>query len=311
MKYDHPLFSTISLALLGCFVLSILVPDLIRAADADCQYDRDNPSIDHAMKSFMDPALFECAEAEIRDVLDATDLGDRRQVAETHFLLAAALYGRQISAEIPDTLILEHLVNGFLAAPDWTGDWYFADMPDFMTLVPRARGKAEELLACPYDKRRPSIAHARERMDRYRLYGCAVLETSAALDILQEANVVDSIGIAEGHFLLAEAYYGMNIMDNAGISDSTIVAELTRGFLLNRSHRGGWSFADRDTFMTLVSQARANANVKDKNRLKPILIIVGIGAAVAGVVAAIFSGGSDDEPGVDTIPYFPPPPPGR
>jgi hypothetical protein len=299
--------------LLGCFLLSILTPDILRAADAECHYDRNNPSIEHAMSTFMDPALFECAERELRDVLSKTDAGQRAKVAEIHFLLAAALYGRKISADIPDSMIVEHLIKGFLAAPDRTGDWYFSDMPDFVRLVPQARSEAERLLACPYDNERPSLKHAREFMDRYHLYNCAALEISDAMDVLQAAEIIDSIEIAAGYFALSEAYYGMNIIDDAGIADSTIAAALSDGFRHNRSYRGEWRFADRQEFLSLVAQARANADIKEKSRLKPILIIAGIGAAIAGVVAAIVGGGSDDEngSGPDTIPYFPPPPPSR
>ena len=57
---------------MGAMVISIINPAIVLSATI-CDYDSNNPSLDHAVKAFMDPAQFDCAELEIRAVMDATD----------------------------------------------------------------------------------------------------------------------------------------------------------------------------------------------------------------------------------------------
>jgi hypothetical protein len=316
MKSDHPLFMLASILALGSLVFPLLLPCAGQAAPLTCEYDTENPSLDHAVTAFMDPALFDCAELEIRDVLAVTPLSDRETVARADFLLAGALFGRQFSADIPDSAIIEYLVMGFVAAPDWPGEWYFRDMPDFMDLVAVARPQADALLACPFDTARPSLEHAREMMARYDLYECAANETATAINVLGSAEIPDSSAIADAYFLLGQAYYGMNLV--AGYSDSAIVRNLAMGFVYSPERQGNWLFANRRDFMNLIPIAEAEAEAirgpENKSSIwKRIILLGGIGAAVAGVLVAVIGGGDsgDNTPVDSTIPYFPPPPPKR
>ena len=70
MRSDNPLYSFVSLAVMGAMVISIINPAIVLSATI-CDYDSNNPSLDHAVKAFMDPAQFDCAELEIRAVMDA------------------------------------------------------------------------------------------------------------------------------------------------------------------------------------------------------------------------------------------------
>lgn len=312
MKSNHPLFALASLAALGSMLLSLILPCPGHAAPLTCDYDADNPSLDHAVTAFMDPALFECAELEIRDVLAVTPLSERRTVARADFLLAGALFGRQLSTDIPDSSIVEYLVKGFVADPEWTGEWYFRDMPDFMDMVAVARPRADALLTCPFDPEQPSLEHAREMMARYDLYDCAVKETSTAINLYESAEIPDSMAIADAYFLLGQAYYGQNLI--AGYSDSAIVQNLAMGFVYNPSRQGNWLFANRTDFMNLIPIAEAEAEAirgpaHKTPTWKRILLFGGIGAAVAGVLVAVIGSDSNDSTPVDsTIPNFPQPP---
>jgi len=311
MKFDHPLFTLASLAALASMMLAVLLPCAGHAAPLTCDYDAAAPSLDHAVTAFMDPALFECAELEIRDVLTVTPLSDRQTVAQADFLLAGALFGRQLNTDIPDSSIVEYLVKGFVASPDWSGEWYFRDMPHFMDLVDIARPQADALLTCPFDPEQPSLDHAREMMARYDLYDCAVKETSTAIDLYQSAELPDSSAIAEAYFLLGQAYYGQNLI--AGYSDSAIVQNLAMGFVYNPGRQGNWLFANRSDFMNLIPIAEAEAEaIRGPEHKTPtwkrVLLFGGIGAAVAGLVAVAFGGGEETTPVDSTIPYFPQPP---
>ncbi len=312
MKSNHPLFALASLAALGSMMFSLFLPCPGHAATLDCDYDAENPSLDHAVTAFMDPAMFECAELEIRDVVTVTPLSDRQTIARADFLLAGALFGRQLSADIPDSAIIEYLVKGFVAYPDWTGEWYFRDMPNFMDMVAVARPQADALLTCPFDPEQPSLEHAREMMARYDLYDCAVNETSAAINIFESAETPDSGAIANAYFLLGQAYYGQNLI--AGYSDSAIVQNLAMGFVYNPGRQGDWLFANRSDFMNLIPIAEAEAEaIRGPEHKTPtwkrILLFGGIGAAVAGVLVAVIGSDSGKATPVDsTIPYFPQPP---
>lgn len=315
MQSIHPFRFTLSCLVLGAFLFSILAPD-IAAANLQCQYDRGNPSLDHAVRNFMDPTLFECAEMELRDVLAATDPTDAQTMTNAHFLLAGALFGMQLSSDIPDSVITEHLIKGFLITPDWSGTWYFNDMPDFMNLVSPARDRAVGLLQCPYDSTNPSLEHARQVMQQYDLYGCAESEVATAMTMLEQADSAVTSAIAEAYFLMGETQFGRRLSGAEQIDDSLIVDNLARGFVHAWDYSGGWLFSDSPEFTELLSQARLRAEeIRQKDDRgffdKPINVIGTVGAAVAGVVGAILIFGGDDsspETGPDTIPSFPQPP---
>jgi hypothetical protein len=314
MILDKAVRLTISVFALSVLFFSFPTQKSVSAASLKCEYDKENPSLEHAVKGFMDPALFGCAEQELRDVLARTEPCDGEALAATHFLLAGALFGQQLSADIPDSIITEHLIKGFLIMPEWSGSWYFNDMPEFMDLIPPAQSQAKALLECPYDKAQPSLEHAKRVMYRFNLYECAAAEVSAVMPNLEAADSTDSNTIAEAYFLLGQADFGLNLKYPANIIDSTIVDNLTQGFVYSWEYSDDWLFGDSDDFAGLLSLARIRAeeirNVDDRAFYKkPIYILGGVGAAMAGVITAILISGDDEtDPVADTIPSFPEPP---
>jgi len=313
MNCNSPLFSTISVMIIGVMIISISAPDSGHGAPLRCDYETDNPSLDHAVKKFMDPALFECAEMEIRDVLSRIEPSRKDQIAQVYFLLAGALYGQKLSRDLPDSLIVEHIVKGFLADPGWTGPWYFEDMPDFMNFVTVARAKSDALMKCPFDGSTPSLKHAREMITCYDLFNCAITEAAAAIQVQETSETIDSTTIAEAYFLIGQAYFGMELSGEPDVTDTIIVQNLTTGFLYQPGRQGGWLYVENGDFMNLVQEAQSRAGIltkKGRSLWKPVLLVAGIGATVTGIILTIIGG--DDEPPpesvVDTIPSFPQPP---
>ncbi len=314
MTFHKRFYSSISLMVLGAFVFSTCFPLKVMAASHGCVYDEQSPTLDHAVMEFMDPAMFECAEEEILDVLKMTPLSEQSTIARARFLLAGALFGQTLTADISQSLIIEQLVKGFLAEPDWTGTWYFEDMPNFMALLPVARATADSLLTCPFNPEQPSPSHAREIMMRYDLYDCAAAEAVAAINSELAGDAVDSLAVAEGHFVLGQAYYGMKLTGSDMATDSAVIDHLTTGFIFTWEYLGNWLFDDREEFIGLTQEARILAEVERGDRRggffrKSTYIVAGIGVAVAGVLVALLVSGDDEPPAVvDTIPSFPPPP---
>ena len=313
MRLSKHVSSWISLMVLGAFLLSTCLPVTVIAATPDCNYDAQSPSLEHAVQEFMDPARFKCAEEEIIGLLSITPPGDKSTVARARFLLAGALFGQTLTTDIPQSKIVDELVLGFLANPEWNGPWYFKDMPGFMELVPAAKVTADSLLACPYDAATPSTAHAREMMIRYGLFNCAADEAMAAINMQLSAEAIDSFALAEGHFVLGQAYYGEKLIGAESVTDSIIIDHLTTGFILTWEYMGNWLFDDREEFISLTQEARMLAEAERGGHggffRKSTIIVAGIGAAVAGALVALLVSGND-EPAttVDTIPSFPQPP---
>lgn len=314
MKFHKRFYSSMSLMVLGAFVLSTCFPLSVMAASPGCNYDEQSPTLDHAVMEFMDPAMFECAEEEILDVLKVTPLSERSTIAKAHFLLAGAFFGQTLTADISQSQIIDQLVKGFIAEPGWAGPWYFEDMPKFIALVPIARATADSLLTCPFNPEQPSSSHAREMMVRYGLYDCAADEAMAVIDVKLAGDTVDSLAVAEGHFVLGQAYFGMKLTGLEMVTDSAVIDHLTTGFVYTWEYLGNWLFNDREEFIGLTQEARILAEVERGDRRggffrKSTYIVAGIGVAVAGVLVALLVSGDDEPPAiVDTIPSFPPPP---
>ncbi len=316
MLLDKTTRLAVSTFFLAVFLFSTFAPEILAAVAQNCDYNRDNPSLDHAVTKFMDPALFQCAESELKDVLIRTSPDDKETLASTNFLLAGALFGQQLSADIPDSVISEYLVRGFLMMPDWSGKWYFSDVPEFMEMVPPARTRSMNLLECPFDSAHPSLEHARQVLRQYKLYDCAAAEVNAALAGLQKADSTLRNSIAEAYFIMAESNFGLRLEEDRNIDDSIIVNDLTEGFVYSWEYSNEWLFGNSEEFSKLLSLARERAekirNKDDRPFYKrPAYIIGGIGAAVAGVVTALLISGNDvpsGGPAVDTIPSFPQPP---
>jgi len=313
MKFSRPFFSTISWIITGAMILTLVAPVSLYAAPLSCDYDSDNPSLDHAVKSFMDPALFDCAELEIRDVLKITEPGRKDQMARIYFLLAGAAFGQKMSRDVPDSLIVDYIVRGFLAEPNWAGKWYFADIPEFMNFVSAAREKSDELIKCPFDINRPSLTHAREMITCYDLFNCGIDEAKAAINLQETSGEMDSTVVAEAYFLIGQAYFGMAMTGEPEATDSVITDKLTTGFMYQPGRQGGWLYGENGDFMSLVEEAQSRAGImtqKHRSLWKPVLLVAGIGATVTGFVLTIIGGG-DHAPTpsiVDTIPSFPDPP---
>jgi hypothetical protein len=252
---------------------------------------------------------------EIRDVLAHLSLQDRELRSEGYFLLAGALFGQDLMGlkEVSDSLIRENLVKGFLITPVRDSGWHFEDVREFMNLVWAARLRADSLLKCYYIRINPTLEHARGVITDYSLFGCAIMEVEG---VIKTADTANKSLIAGAYFLLGQARYGQNLVGVAPVADSVVLHDLAFGYWHDPEWQEDWLFADRADFMNLLERAREKSKEFEKKRrggmLKWVLGVAGIGA-VAGILAAVLSGGDGDDgqppPTSDTIPWFPPPPP--
>jgi hypothetical protein len=155
MLYHERFVKAVSITLLAAFIGSLCPPDIILAQTADCQYDRQHPSLEDAEKLMKDLYGFDCAAAEILDVLHQTDTLDHKNYAAAQFLLGQAYWGQIVQRQnpIPDTqMVTNVLIKGFLADSSWGGEWFWNDDVDFLNIAAIARANADSIRAIPPDK---------------------------------------------------------------------------------------------------------------------------------------------------------------
>ncbi len=137
----------------------------------ECDYDRANPSIDHA-RAFFSRLEYQCALTELQDILSAESLESHIQ-AEAYRLLSAVHYWIGYDEDEPTEVIRDRVIDAgkaaFKALPEWTGEFDIED-EDYLAWMQEARGAAEEELERERlmqqraeQVRRDSIALAEER----------------------------------------------------------------------------------------------------------------------------------------------------
>lgn len=151
MLYNNRFFATVSMIILITFGGSLLPSDFIDAQTAVCDYDRQQPSLEHAEHVFMTSLYsFDCAVMEISDLLNRET--DTEMYAEARFLRGQAYWGQIIyeQSPIPDTqIVIDELIEGFRADSSWAGEWYWMDDDDFLRIAKTARHKADSIMSIP------------------------------------------------------------------------------------------------------------------------------------------------------------------
>jgi hypothetical protein len=137
----------------------------------ECDYDRANPSIDHA-RVFFSRLEYQCALNELQDILSAESLESHLR-AQAYRLLSAVHYWIGYDEDEPTDVIRERVIDAGKAAfktlPEWTGEFDIDD-EDYLSWMREARGAAKEELAHERllqqqaeQARRDSIALAEKR----------------------------------------------------------------------------------------------------------------------------------------------------
>lgn len=137
----------------------------------ECDYDRANPSIDHA-RAFFSRLEYQCALTELQDILSADNLESHLR-AEAYRLLSAVHYWIGYDEDEPTEVIKEKVINtgkaAFKALPEWTGEFDIDD-EDYLAWMREAKQAAQEELERERllqqqveEARRDSIALAEKR----------------------------------------------------------------------------------------------------------------------------------------------------
>jgi hypothetical protein len=79
MHTNHAMFRIIGVIALVCFIHGVVLPAAAWGQAPECPYDRTKPSLDNARISFKS-LDYHCAEQEIMDYLDLTDLEKKKLV---------------------------------------------------------------------------------------------------------------------------------------------------------------------------------------------------------------------------------------
>lgn len=112
-----------------------------------CDYDRANPSIDHA-RAFFSRLEYQCALTELQDILSADNLESHLQ-AQAYRLLSAVHYWIGYDEDEPTDVIKEKVINAgkaaFKSQPEWTGEFDIDD-EDYLSWMHDAKQAAKEEL---------------------------------------------------------------------------------------------------------------------------------------------------------------------
>jgi len=141
MPKQSRIFRLITVFLLMIFIHSVMLPVLVLGQSADCQYDRDKPSLENARKNFL--ALnYVCAEQEINDLLNTEGLNIQTK-ADAHVLLAEVYYAKVRNDSEKKEMVIEQFVAAFKAYRDWRGELNITS-PEFMNMMKEAQDMVDE-----------------------------------------------------------------------------------------------------------------------------------------------------------------------
>jgi hypothetical protein len=111
-------------------------PDLAHSQTGECDYDRQNPSLESARKSFQ-VFDFQCAEQEIQDLLMQKSLS-LEEKANAHVLLAAVYFEMLQGDAQRRGKILDQFKEAFRSYRDWRGDLDIQS-PEFRAIMEEAK----------------------------------------------------------------------------------------------------------------------------------------------------------------------------
>lgn len=110
----------IGICTLVCFLQMIALPAISWGQAGECPYDRANPSLENARISFKS-LNYRCAEQEIEDFLNKTDL-TMEERADAHVLLAAVYYAKSKNEDEKRRLVVNQFKEAFRSYRDWRGE---------------------------------------------------------------------------------------------------------------------------------------------------------------------------------------------
>jgi len=120
MPKNHDLVRAVALAVLACFLNTILLPIAALGQEAPCSYDRAHPTLSSARINFKS-LNYHCAELEIQDFLKLSTLSleDR---ANAHVLMAAVYYAQLKDDKEKKERVIEQFKAAFKSFREWRGD---------------------------------------------------------------------------------------------------------------------------------------------------------------------------------------------
>jgi hypothetical protein len=136
MTKRRNLLQTTSVILLFVYLHSVILPGLVFGQPAECDYDRNNPSLENARKNFL--ALnYVCAEQEINDFLALEGISIEER-ADAHVLLAEVYYARGRDVSEKKEKVIAQFVAAFEAYRQWRGELNIRS-PEFMAMMKEAQ----------------------------------------------------------------------------------------------------------------------------------------------------------------------------
>ncbi|UCD94407.1 MAG: hypothetical protein JSU69_11700 [Candidatus Zixiibacteriota bacterium] len=144
MTKRRNLLQTTSVILLFVYLHSVILPGLAFGQQAECEYDRDNPTLESARKNFL--ALnYHCAEQEINDFLAVEGISIEER-ADGHVLLAEVYYARGRDVSEKKEKVIAQFVAAFEAYREWRGELNIKS-PEFMAMMKEAQDLVDKQAA--------------------------------------------------------------------------------------------------------------------------------------------------------------------
>lgn len=120
MKQKNLLFRVIAVAVLTAFLQWTMLPSLVFAQSGGCDFDPNNPSVEHARTSFK-MLNYKCAEQELNAYL-AKDNVSIEDKADAHILMASVYYAMLKNDTEKRDRVTEEFVKAFKAYREWRGE---------------------------------------------------------------------------------------------------------------------------------------------------------------------------------------------
>jgi hypothetical protein len=146
MTKHFQLMRVCSVIMLVAFLFTAVLPDLVLAQTAGCDYDKTNPTLKNARKNFL--ALnYPCAEEELNEYLTSTSLSTQER-ADAHVLLAEVYYAKVRNEGEKEDKVIEQFVAAFKSYRDWRGELNIKS-PEFMGMMRRAQDMVDQGIEAP------------------------------------------------------------------------------------------------------------------------------------------------------------------
>jgi hypothetical protein len=144
MQRKNVLLRIVSPVLLLTFLHLQFFPLPLAAEEPECDYDRNNPTLENARKNFL--ALnYGCAEQELNDLLKDSNL-DTEEKADVHVLLAEVYYAKVRNSQEKKQKVMEQFVAAFDAYRQWKGELNIKS-PEFMAMMKEAQTLVDQKTA--------------------------------------------------------------------------------------------------------------------------------------------------------------------